>query len=258
MIYINQNNNILEKYEVIFDKNKIENLLMKVIKRCSEKHKIKEERIYIPNNGPGYQVVLDYNKENIVYIENVTATKTGKTMTLYEDYYPYETDIYNCQYLKYIAPNFAGFISELIYNPNSIIPYLFNQDFTTIKHFPTVEEKINKLNLEITKLKTEYTNTINNNIEIKTKNYDELIQLKELLSNNNTSKIIKEKEIELTQLLELNKLNKDQEPITEYLEELKSLVNFKLIDTINLSEIDKINSFFEEKIINIKTKKLTK
>ena len=250
MIYINQNKNILKKYEVILNKDKIENLLMKVIKRCGEKHIIKEERIYIPENEPGSLVVLDYNKKNIVYVENVTAAKNGKTTTLYEDYYPYEVDLYNCQYLKYIAPYFAGFISELIYNPNSIIPLLFNQDFSSIKHFQTVEEKLKNKTEEIDQLKT-------NNISIfnEINNYNTINQLNII---ENSIKKLKYKQKELDNLLEIKELNINQEPVTEYMKELLSLVQFKLIDTLNISEIERINSFLEEDIIKINNNKVKK
>ena len=256
MIYINRNKDILEKYEVVMDKDKLKELLIKVIKNCGEKHKVKEELSYIPHNNSWNLIALDYSKSNITYYENVNARKIDKKITFYEDYMPYKEDVYDCEYIRYKAPYFAGFISVLIYSPEEILPLIFENDLSSIKHFPTVEEKIQTLNEEISQSKKEYLNSIKPN------QIDDFETIKSLLKEKDKIKAIEEKEKKLQKLLDLRELNINQEPITPYIQELLSLIHFQLIDTLEISEIERINSFFEKEQIKIenngKTRQLSK
>ncbi len=66
------------------------------------------------------------------------------------------------------------------------------------------------------------------------------------------NKKIDELNKELSYLLEIRELNKNQEIDLSYIKELEKLVEFKLIDTLDISNIERINSFFSEEIVKQK------
>ena len=56
---------------------------------------------------------------------------------------------------------------------------------------------------------------------------------------------------EIEKLLNAQKLNENQQSIESYYNRLLKLISFKLIDSLSISELDRINCFFEIDISSI-------
>ena len=97
-----------------------------------------------------------------------------------------------------------------------------------------------------------------NNEKLDANNYKKLQKgLNELTTDlskieKENNKKIKELNKELSYMLEIRELNKNQEIDISYIEELDGLIEFKLIDTLDISNIERINSFFSEEIVKQK------
>lgn len=260
MIYIRRNGKTLEKYEINFDRTKLEELLKKVTIRCGEKHQTKKVCTYeyIPKSD-------DIKFETIVHYENVKYKKNGKTTITYYEYTPIKEDLYDCEYTQYNAPYLAYFIKRVIFGDIEAISTLFERDFSTIKYSPTVEEKIGRLNATLEEFDSEIIIKQKEKMEELRKKYDEydIDSFPTPEKYKKVSKTLKElkalerfakKEInglnyDLQALLKIRELNKNQEHVDEYFKELVSLVEFRLIDTIDMSEMERINSFFEKEFV---------
>ena len=97
-----------------------------------------------------------------------------------------------------------------------------------------------------------------NNEKLDVNNYKKLQKgLNELTTDlskieKENNKKIEELNKELSYMLEIRELNKNQEIDISYIEELDGLIEFKLIDTLDISNIERINSFFSEEIVKQK------
>ena len=265
MKYIRKNGNVLEKYDVIFDKKELENLMIKITQKCGERHNVVENDSYrVPGNGYSNYDCDEYN-ENISY--NVSKNRG----TEYKDYEEYEVPLYNYKCTKYICPKIVLFIKKVIYGSTDVLTDLFNKDYSKIVHFKTVEEKIRELINELNKCGSdviekrknkleELNNNISklNNEKLDVNNYKKLQKgLNELTTDlskieKENNKKIEEINKELSYMLEIRELNKNQEIDISYIEELDGLIEFKLIDTLDISNIERINSFFSEEIVKQK------
>ena len=260
MIYIRKNGNILEKYEINFDRAKLEELLREVTIKCGEIHHTKNVCTYeyIPKTD-----IISF--ETIVHYENVKYKKNGKTTVTYCEYTPFTEDLYDCEYTQYNAPYLAYFIKKIIFGDLEAISILFERDFSAIKHSPTVEEKIKSLNSTLEEFDSESIRKQKEKMDELSKKYAEydIDSFPTPEKYKKVSKTLKElkalerfakKEInglnyDLQALLKIRELNKNQEHTDEYLKELVSLVEFKLVDTIDMLETERINSFFEKEVI---------
>ncbi len=269
-IYIRNNNDVLEKYAVIYDEAKLEDLKMRVIKNCSEITKAKEECIKsrIPNNHL-YYVCKDSKILEIVWHDDIKYRKNGKQTKMYDHYDWYYEDLYDCSYTRYSCQPLSRFIEMITYGNEEFLEILFEKDFSLVGKNPTVKEKIAMLQQELS--------DVTNNYLLKRKEkLDELkikyaILDKEANSIENYSKIgdliesvncdvselekacnKKEKAIksELNRLLKIEKDNEKQEDVDKYFNELVGLVKFELVDTLNKNDIYRINEFFDEDVFN--------
>lgn len=114
--------------------------------------------------------------------------------------------------------------------------------------FPVLVSYINELLIKENVLILD--KIFNENDEIKTETYDDKIKKAsdELDAVNNLDIDKKRAKLdELQELLKLKKLNEKQESIDLYVDELKRLITFDLVDTISKIEIDRVNNFFENK-----------
>ncbi len=267
MICTRKNGDSLEKYEVSFDKDKLEELLNRVIIRCGELHHEKKECEYqcIPKSN---SYINDNGDVNIIHYENVKAKKNGKITTHYYEYTPCLEALYDCEYNKYIAPYFAYFIKRIMSLDTDALSILFNRDISSIKYFPIVEEKIESLSSKLSELESKYAREQKDKLDAINKKYSEVDFSKSPDNYKKISKLIKElkslekitkKEIskmkqELSSLLRIRELNKNQEHIDEYFNELISLVEFRLIDRIEISEVERVSSFLGQKTLDSEQK----
>ena len=266
MIYIRKNGETLEKYEVVFSKKEIEELMVRIAKDCGERHyeEKEDELSFIPNNGSWvFSYLFGDTEPTLAYIDNVHYKKNGKIITHYHNEWPdFDAEIYDCSYSIYFAPFFVEFIRNFINNQDSAVETMFKKEFSFIEYFPTVEEKIKVLKdklmkhqrelIEKRKNKIEELNKLCDNIDDNSNNIIEGIESLHIEDN----KAMKSIEWELAQYMEIRDLNRNQKPIGPYVEELLSLIQFRLADTIQLSEIERINSFFKNGTKNMQTSKV--
>ena len=273
MIYFRNNGEIREKYELTYDISKLNELKMKIIFNCGELSIVKKECKYgsIPTEGS-----LRHGPDNSYhYMMDVHYKESKKKAKEWDHYEVYEVNLFYCDYKDYMCPDLVEFIEGFIYNGKGIND-IFNRDFKKAGCFQKVKDKILYLQQTIADTSQNYSLKRNQKVEELNHYYEELIkksvdieqQIKEL--NTWTSKTkqelldfdkkhyekMNELNNKLKYYLSIEELNKNQEDITKYIEELISLVKFDLIDTISLEEIERVREFQSNK--NTKEKKLIK
>lgn len=159
MFYFKYNDDVIEKYKVNFDKDKIENLKKEIINNCSIINHIEYESDYSPK-------FVDE------IIRNFLCVPTGKT----KEYFEESRKIYLYSYDEYIPPYLVKLINELLNDNSKIIDEILNYD-VCIKS--SVDDKIEMVNQEFNKI--DFENTIKK-IE-KLKELELLLKEKELNSN---------------------------------------------------------------------------
>ncbi len=203
MFYYKINNDLLEKYQVDFDSEKLRKLCNLIIDDCSSiKH-------------------YEYNSDYAPYyldsklIRNLVTTNTGRVKE-----YDMETRyIYHFSYDKYEPPHLVSLIYGLLNNDPQDLYEILNYTIENTKL--SLDSKINTLNQEFNQIDLE---------DISKK---------------------KEKLKELEKLLKLKELNKNQKDIEAYYNQLISLIKFELVDSISISEINRIEEFLKIKLVNI-------
>lgn len=195
MFYFRKNNEVIEKYQVSFDKEEIEKLKKKIINNCSF---IKHEE-YESDYSPRFTDEI---------IRNFTYTPTGKE----KEYFEETRDIYRYSYDEYKPPYLVELINQLSNDNSKAIDKIFNYDIS-IKS--TIDDRINLAYQEFNRIDPE----------------------------NITKK--KEKLKELEDLLKAKELNKNQQSIDAYYNQLIGLIKFDLVDSLSISELGRIESFLE-------------
>ena len=245
---------------------KIEKLRQRIIMNCGEKHLMHEE--LKESQIPRYESWIDdeYGTK-VFYYENVTKRKSGNKATEWDHYDDYEVDLFYCDYTLYICPYLVYFLDSLVEEENLTI--IFNIDFTSVPEFLTVEVKIVLLKNKIDESQATYVSEKEKKLDELNKKYksfnkknssisNSYEELQELIENikNEISSIESKSEIEtkvygeeLEKYMIIRNINKHQEPSTNYFYELVELIEFKLVDTINISDIDRINEFFASTVI---------
>lgn len=201
MLYFKKNDDVIEKYQVNFDKEKIEKLKQEIINNCSFITHEEYESDYFP--------ILS-NKN----IRNFTYTTTGKE----KEYFEETRDIYHFSYDKYEPPYLVALINRLLNDDSKVIDKILNYEISS-------------------------KSTIDDSIEL---TYQEF---KRIDNENGTKRSEKLKELE--DLLKAKKLNINQQNIDLYYNQLIKLIKFNLIDSLPISELNRIESFLE---INLSSK----
>lgn len=275
MIYIKDDKDVLEKYDVIFDQTRLEELKSRVIKNCSEIRRVKTEckLCYVPHND--IHEFDEDRKATLYHYEDVKYKKSGNTATEWDHYDEYEVDLYDCEYTQFKCQHLVDFISDIIIGKEKSITILFNRDLKSIDRFPTVKKQIALLRKKLSKKSSDHKlmeakinelNTKYSEFSKKTTNISESYKELESLISSYTEEIsklenkdnerVKQIRNELNYLLSIEELNQNQQPIDAYFNELVSLVDFRLVDTIGKNEINRINEFFDEEIIPFEMKKV--
>ena len=195
MLYFRKNDDVIEKYQVNFDKEKIEKLKQEIINNCSFITHIEFESDYTP-------------RLSNEIIRNFKYTPTGKEREYFEE----TRKIYHYSYDRYEPPYLVTLINQLLNDNSKVIDQILNYEIPS-------------------------KSTIDDSIDSAYKEF------KEINPENVTKRAEKLKELE--DLLKAKKLNINQQNIDLYYKELMELIKFNLIDSLTLSELNKIESFLE-------------
>lgn len=206
MLYFKQNEDKIEKYEVTFDKEKIQQLNQEIIDNCSFIEHNEFESDYCPR----------FTDRSL--IKNFKSIMTSET----KEYFEETRDIYKYIYDEYKPPYLVTLVKNLLAGDKKAIDQILNYD---TKEIITIDDKINRVNQKL--ISTSPT-------DIKTK--------KELLER-------------LEELLKTKEKNKNQKSINTYYDKLISLINFDLVDSISISELNKIENFLETQLVDKYIKK---
>lgn len=200
MLYFRKNDEVIEKYQIDFNKEEVETLKEKIINNCSF---IKHEE-YESDHLPRFTGKI---------IKNYIHTYTGKEKNYFEE----TRDIYLYSYDEYNPPYLVELINQLLNGNSKAIDEILNYDISTKS---TIDYRIDLVNKEFNKIDTK---------DISKK---------------------KEKLKELEELLKEKELNKGQQSIESYYNQLIELIKFNLIDSLPISELDRIESFLEIDLFN--------
>ncbi len=124
MIYFKKNDEYLEKYEVTYDKEKVEQLKTRIIFECSRV----EHREYCSDYG---SCIRD---EKLV--KNFKAVLVGK-----KEYWEETRNVYKYIYDEYVPSDLVKYIDELLNDFSSSIDKIFNYDF---KNDKSIDDLINE------------------------------------------------------------------------------------------------------------------
>ena len=200
MLYFRKNDDVIEKYQVNFDKEKIKKLKQEIINNCSFITHIECESDYTP--------ILSNE-----IVRNFTYTPTGKEREYFEE----TRDIYHYSYDRYEPPYLVALINQLLLlNDNSkVIDQILNYEIASKS---TIDDKIELAYKEFKKIDPENA----------TKKAEKLKELENLLKAKKLN--INQQNIELyyNQLMELIKFNLiDSLPINE-LNKIESFLEINL------------------------------
>lgn len=125
-------------------------------------------------------------------------------------------------YDEYKFPQLVGIIDRILDDDVDETIKLYNGKITD--DYISFDEKISKISQELDDI---------DNLNIKEK---------------------RKKLEELENMLNLAKLNSNQKSVLDYYSKVKSLISFKLVDSISKGEVDKVWNFFEKDKVKNKTK----
>ena len=200
MIYFIKNNDVIEKYQIDFDKKEIEKLRDAIIDNCS----------YIEHK--------EYYCDNVPRCANkITKNYKFEFTNDFVEYFEERREAVFVSYDEYNAPELVNLINRLLENDSRVLQQIFNYDIST--NIP-IDDKINSINKEF--------------FEIDIKDIEKK----------------KAKLHELEKLLKIQELNKNQQGIKQYYNQLIELIKIKLIDSISVSELERMESFLETYLSN--------
>lgn len=211
MLYFRKNDDVIEKYQVNFDKEKIKKLKQEIINNCSFITHIECEGDYAP--------ILSNE-----IVRNFTYTPTGKEIEYFEE----TRDIYHYSYDRYEPPYLVALINQLLLlNDNSkVIDQILNYEIASKS---TIDDKIELAYKEFKEIDPENA----------TKKAEKLKELENLLKAKKLN--INQQNIDLyyNQLIELIKFNLiDSLPINE-LNKIESFLEINLSSEVEISDSNK-------------------
>ena len=156
MFYFRKNGEVIEKYQVHFDKDEIVKLKEKIINNCS----FIEYKVYVSDYAPIFTNEI---------IRNFTCTPTGRK----KEYFEETRDLYQYSYDEYKPPYLVELINQLLNGDSKAIDNILNYDISTKS---TLDDKINLANKEFNKIAPE---DISKKKE-KLKELEDLLKAKEL------------------------------------------------------------------------------
>ena len=209
MLYFRKNDDVIEKYQIDFDKEKIKKLKQEIINNCSLIKHIEYESDYTP--------ILSNE-----IVKNFTYTRTGKEREYFEE----TRDIYHYSYDRYEPPYLVELINQLLNDNSKIIDQILNYEISSES---TIDDSIELAYKEFKEIDPENV----------TKKAEKLKELEDLLKAKNYN--INQQNIDLyyKELIELIKFNLiDSLPINE-LNKIESFLEINLSSEVEISDSDK-------------------
>ena len=209
MLYFRKNDDVIEKYQIDFDKEKIKKLKQEIINNCSLIKHIEYESDYTP--------ILSNE-----IVKNFTYTRTGKEREYFEE----TRDIYHYSYDRYEPPYLVELINQLLNDNSKVIDQILNYEISSES---TIDDSIELAYKEFKEIDPENV----------TKKAEKLKELEDLLKAKNYN--INQQNIDLyyKELIELIKFNLiDSLPINE-LNKIESFLEINLSSEIEISDSDK-------------------
>lgn len=157
----------------------------------------------------------EYESDSSISIDVNTVKNFMCNLIGKKEYFEEVRDVYFYQYDEYNPPYLVELINRRLKDDSSAIEEILNYD---ISHELSIDDKIALVNKEF--------------IEIDPKDITKR----------------KEKLKEIERLLKIQELNKNQQSIEFYYDQLIGLINFDLIDSISISKISRVESFLEIKL----------
>lgn len=209
MLYFRKNDDVIEKYQIDFDKEKIKKLKQEIINNCSLIKHIEYESDYTP--------ILSNE-----IVKNFTYTRTGKEREYFEE----TRDIYHYSYDRYEPPYLVELINQLLNDNSKVIDQILNYEISSES---TIDDSIELAYKEFKEIDPENV----------TKKAEKLKELEDLLKAKNYN--INQQNIDLyyKELIELIKFNLiDSLPINE-LNKIESFLEINLSSEVEISDSDK-------------------
>ena len=209
MLYFRKNDDVIEKYQIDFDKEKIKKLKQEIINNCSLIKHIEYESDYTP--------ILSNE-----IVKNFTYTRTGKEREYFEE----TRDIYHYSYDKYEPPYLVELINQLLNDNSKVIDQILNYEISSES---TIDDSIELAYKEFKEIDPENV----------TKKAEKLKELEDLLKAKNYN--INQQNIDLyyKELIELIKFNLiDSLPINE-LNKIESFLEINLSSEVEISDSNK-------------------
>ena len=209
MLYFRKNDDVIEKYQMDFDKEKIKKLKQEIINNCSLIKHIEYESDYTP--------ILSNE-----IVKNFTYTRTGKEREYFEE----TRDIYHYSYDRYEPPYLVELINQLLNDNSKVIDQILNYEISSES---TIDDSIELAYKEFKEIDPENV----------TKKAEKLKELEDLLKAKNYN--INQQNIDLyyKELIELIKFNLiDSLPINE-LNKIESFLEINLSSEVEISDSDK-------------------
>ena len=209
MLYFRKNDDVIEKYQIDFDKEKIKKLKQEIINNCSLIKHIEYESDYTP--------ILSNE-----IVKNFTYTRTRKEREYFEE----TRDIYHYSYDRYEPPYLVELINQLLNDNSKVIDQILNYEISSES---TIDDSIELAYKEFKEIDPENV----------TKKAEKLKELEDLLKAKNYN--INQQNIDLyyKELIELIKFNLiDSLPINE-LNKIESFLEINLSSEVEISDSDK-------------------
>ena len=159
MFYFRKNGEVIEKYQVHFDKDEIVKLKEKIINNCS----FIEHKVYVSDYEPRFTNEI---------IRNFTCTPTRRK----KEYFEETRELYQYSYDEYKPPYLVELINQFLNGDSKAIDNILNYN---ISPKSTLDDRINLENQEFSKIAPE---DINKKKE-KLKELEDLLKTRELNKN---------------------------------------------------------------------------
>ena len=253
-----------EKYEITIDSEKMEELARTIAIHCGELRIITKECKFkhIPHEDS-----FSFNTKE-KYYKDVKYRESGNMGSEWDHYDEYNVPLYNCEYKEYTCPPIIDFMFNLMYRDRKAIEMLFDSSYLKLCTFPTTKEKIPKIKAKLSRLAKSYKKQRQNKTSEVNREYEKINQsdidieqrintLQELIESSKRdlqemdSEYEKERkglEKELQELLRIESINDNQKPVSDYIVEMLSLIEYQLIDQITDEEIKRVDDFYNKDV----------
>lgn len=191
---IKQNGSVLEKYEVVFNREKLIELKEEINRKFCKVSHFSYTSSLLPMRDPKTMKNFKYNK--IGWREYDCATEME----------------YEISYDKFEMPKLSAYIDKLLDGNDDALESIYDK---------TIDEKTDNYDKRIDVLSKELDEI--DNLDIKNKKI-KLIELERLIN-------------------ERDRFNND-EMIESYYYKVRELISFRLVETICIEEVNKVNNFF--------------